>query len=297
MSSFREIRIEDRNRFIKMQKDQHYENNEGSFATIFLWRHRWRIEISVDDDILYLRACLPEDGSPMHYQPIVPAGESVRKALDVIEDELAQQDAPLLIKYVNDSFVERLSEEGAGEYNIIKTRDEFDYVYSTEDLANLTGRKFHGQRNHLNYFLREYGYRYEELTSGHLNDCMTIYDRWMEEHTGKLIEEGERIAVWEAVTHLEALGLMGGIVYVESTPVAFTVGECFRHNMALIHLEKADPRYRGAFQFINQQFVYRKLKDLTYVNRQEDMGVEGIRKAKLAYHPVRMIEKYDIVRK
>lgn len=297
MTDYREIRIDDRDGFRRAQRDQRYENNEGSFVTLFLWRHRWRIRMAVRDGIVYLSARLPEDGRPMHYPPVVPPGRPLREALERIERDLAEQNAPFLVKYANESFVRRLGEEGGGGYEIRETRDEFDYVYSVGELSSLSGRSLHGQRNHLNQFLRNYDYRYEEMTPAHLRDCLAIYDRWMADHAGRLREEGERLATEEALTHWDALGLMGGIVYVGGEPAAFTAGEDFRPDMALIHLEKADPAYRGAFQFINQQFAYRALKGYETVNRQEDMGIEGIRRAKMAYHPLRMVPKYDIVRR
>jgi hypothetical protein len=297
MTDYREIGIDDREMFRRAQRDQEYENNEGSFVTLFLWRHRWQIRLAVRDGVVYLAARLPEDGRPMHYPPVVPPDRPVREALERIGRDLSEQNAPFLIRYANESFVGRLRREGAGEYEIRETRDEFDYVYSVPELVRLSGRPLHGQRNHLNQFLRKYEYRYEELTPAHRRDCLAIYDRWMANHAGRLREEGERLATEEALTHWEALGLMGGIVYVGGEPVAFTVGEDFRPGMALIHLEKADPAYRGAFQLINQQFAYRALRGYETVNRQEDMGIEGIRKAKMSYHPIRMVPKYDIVRR
>lgn len=295
MLSFQPLRLEDQKDFVTLQRSDS-ENNESSFATLFLWRHRWKIEIARSEGILYLASRLPGDGRPIHYPPVVPEGGSVIRALAAAEEDLAAKGASMLVKYAPEAFVERLRREGGGPWSIRETRDEFDYVYSARELAGLGGRKYHGQRNHLNFFLREYSYRYEELTSGHLRDCMTVYDRWLEQQGGRIGEEGERLAAQEALTHLETLGLMGAIVYVGDAPAAFTVAETFRPEMALIHLEKADPAYRGAFQLINQQFVYRGLRGFSEINRQEDMGMEGIRQAKMAYHPVRLVKKYDIFR-
>jgi hypothetical protein len=108
------------------------------------------------------------------------------------------------------------------------------------------------------------------------------------------VDRCEYDAVREAVMNMPELGLAGALVCVDGKPSAFTVGERFRPNMALIHLEKADPSIPGIYAFINQQFIYRNYKNVEFVNREEDMGIPGLRKSKESYNPVRLVSKYRI---
>jgi hypothetical protein len=107
-------------------------------------------------------------------------------------------------------------------------------------------------------------------------------------------DPNELFAIGEAVANMRELGLIGALVCVDGRPAAFTIGERFKPDMALIHLEKADPEIPGIYAFVNQQFLFRNFKDVEFVNREEDMGLQGLRQAKESYNPDHLVKKYRI---
>lgn len=159
----------------------------------------------------------------------------------------------------------------------------------------LKGRHFHAKRNYLNYFTSQYDFEYVTVKSDMMEECLRVYRDWLDEKT--VIEPyalDEMEAIKTIVENMDALGVRGGGIRIGGRLAAFSLGERMRRDTALIHIEKADGDIRGLFTAINQQFVEHEWQDSLYINREEDMGLEGLRKAKLSYHPVRMVEKYEV---
>ena len=174
-----------------------------------------------------------------------------------------------------------------------------DYIYSAEDLVSLKGRKFEKKRNHLAKFKRTYNYTYEQISSDNIADCIDVSDQWRSVNAAQLGESvnKEYCAVRRAVDSYEQLALLGGLIRIEGKPVAFTIGEEVNPDVFLLHFEKALDGYDGLYPAINKEFAEHHLANYKFVNREEDMGVEGLRKSKLSYHPVLLLEKYRAVLK
>jgi hypothetical protein len=187
--------------------------------------------------------------------------------------------------------------EGASDLLIEPTRDQFDYVYKTEDLINLAGRKYHSKRNHINKFRRSYAFDYVPLRDQHLNACLELADSWCEwrrcEEDMNLI--GEWDAVREALTHFQDLEISGGAILMEDRVKAFALGERLNETTATVHIEKADPSIPGLYALINQQFCESDWNNVDFVNREQDLGEPGLRKAKLSYYPDHLVEKFRIL--
>ena len=297
MLPFRQLRLEDKELLSRYTTGLVYENSEYSFANLYLWRKGWGIEICEHEGVLYFSYVNPEDGCIGHMQPVVPVGRPVKPAVERAMADLAERECGLDIMGVNDEFLARFSAEGTQGYIVEYDRDLAEYVYLCSDLVNLSGKKFHSKRNHLNKFLADTAYTWQELTPEMLPQCLSINKQWLNEKQDDAdVDRNELFAIKEAVSNLYALGLIGALICVDGRPRAFTVGERFRPNMALIHLEKADPEIPGIYAFINQQFIFRNFKDVEFVNREEDMGISGLRQAKESYNPVRMVNKYRIRR-
>ena len=177
-------------------------------------------------------------------------------------------------------------------------RDFFDYLYSATDLIELRGKKFDGKRNHINRFKKLFEYEYIKMTSVHIDDCLRImYDRCVENDCECLrgMEYAcDRKPSIELLEHFGELDCRGALIRVGGRFEAFTVGEPLNRNTAVIYIEKANTAFNGIYTLINQQFCEREWAGMTYINREEDEGVPGLRKAKLSYHPVKLIEKYTI---
>jgi hypothetical protein len=184
-----------------------------------------------------------------------------------------------------------------GCFEFKKRRDGFDYVYLLEKLVKLPGRKLHAKRNHINFFIKNYDWTFEPLTLENLDECREMNEQWYEKkershYTGLA---NERRAVEKCFENYSRLGLEGGLLRASGRIVAYTIGEPLNSDTYVIHIEKAFSDIRGAYQMINREFasfIKDKYPHILYVNREDDMGDKGLRRAKLSYYPDRMIEKY-----
>ncbi len=181
-------------------------------------------------------------------------------------------------------------------FSISPARQHFDYLYRSSDLIHLEGRKYHSKRNFINTFNQDYEYNYREIKPENVKECLDFQEAWCryhrcEEDMGLM---GEWSAVRRALQHLGELNLRGGIIVVDGKVQAYTLGEKLNEETAVIHIEKAHPEMRGLYTVINQQFCQHTWADVPFINREQDLGDEGLRAAKLSYHPTRMIEKFTV---
>jgi hypothetical protein len=179
------------------------------------------------------------------------------------------------------------------DHTLTEDRDNFDYVYLSKDLILLSGKKFHSKRNHINRFKSEYSFEYVRIIPDMLNDCLEVYSDWLHEKD-KLLPGmlGELDAIKAAITNMDVLGVKGGGIRIDGKLRAFSLGQLINEDMAVIHIEKANESFEGIYSVINQQFAEHEWSGVKYINREEDMGIEGLRKAKLSYRPVELIQKY-----
>lgn len=196
-----------------------------------------------------------------------------------------------------------LKEAFGDDVDVRHERDDDDYIYLKEDLINLSGRKYHQKKNHLNYFLRNYEFVYEEATPQMVPEIMDYIRSKNEYKLGETPKEWKEIleleteAIGELLTFV-GKGLLSGIIRINGKIEAVTLGEFAKTNSretVLVHVEKADDRIRGLYQAINNEFCRRLPQETIYVNREEDMGLENLRQTKLSYKPVKMGEKYTAV--
>lgn len=173
-------------------------------------------------------------------------------------------------------------------------RDYADYLYLRTDLTTLAGKKFQAKRNHVNKFRRTYDYTYLPLTSDRIQECLELEAEWCKAKDCDKFEGtgNERRALIYALHNFDALGLTGGILHVDGNIVAFTFGMPINQDTFGVHVEKADTNIDGAYAMINYEFANHIPEQYTYINREEDLGIEGLRKAKLSYQPAIILEKY-----
>ena len=194
-----------------------------------------------------------------------------------------------------------LEEWYPGRFEIEYDRDYADYVYETEKLATLSGKKLHGKRNHINKFKAMYEGRwsYEPMSESNLEECFQMALKWRNENGCEEDEEknAEMCVTLNALRLFKELELVGGILKIDGEVAAFTLGEPVCSDTFVVHIEKAYAEVQGAYPMINQQFVEHECMDYQYVNREEDTGAEGLRKAKLSYRPAFMVEKGNVKEK
>ena len=288
---FKEISIDDKPCFDRYFSLQPVGLSDYTFTNLFIWHFSRSIRYALIDDFL----CLEVQYRGQPPLAMMPFGQGdLRGVLQKLIEYFHTRSLKFRMRAVAKEMVEQIESLMPDACEFEPERDRFDYVYSVNDLIRLDGRDYHGKRNHLNAFKMQYDYSYHPLTSDLVPAVRGAQIAWSrrfdwesrpglaDEHTGIL----------EALDHFETLSFKGGVVKVEGNVVAFTFGEQLTPDTVVIHIEKADPEFRGAYQMINQQFLEHEWSHMTFVNREEDLGVEGLRKAKQSYHPVKMIEKY-----
>jgi len=230
---------------------------------------------------------------------VLPAFGGIDKDLPLVVDALKEyfQGQPFEIHGIYEETIERFKTFLPMITEYEEDRDNWDYVYLREKLANLSGRKYHSKKNHVNAFKKDYpDYVYEPITMANKDECILFSDKWCEH---RLADDKslkcEFCAIKEALNNLEFLNIKGGLIRINGNIEAFTFGEKQNDELVVVHVEKANPDIRGLYPTINQEFIQNNWTDVKYVNREEDMGKEGLRKAKESYNPEFMVKKYNTI--
>lgn len=250
--------------------------SEFTFANLYLFReaHRYRLARLADNNIVITGR---DKDRPFFMLPFGLPGEDILKGLFADLTEM---------KCVSASQGQELQARG---YMLREDRDNFDYLYRRQDLAELSGRKFSQKRNHIKAFINNYDYRGEPLTEAHLPAALSILDQWRAQRDDPADFEAAR----EALEKSEDLQLCGGIYYVDNRPAVYSLGEELMQGRSfVIHFEKAVTGYKGLWQFVNQAFASILPDKYETVNREQDLGDEGLRAAKLSYKPTGFVMKY-----
>ena len=196
-----------------------------------------------------------------------------------------------------EDFIRKYIPDG-GCFEVEDDRDNYDYIYLTKDLIELRGKKYDGKRNHINHFLKTGTFEYETLRSDHVKECMELNDKWCAEKKKESEAfpniECEGQVVNEVLNNYELLDITGGVIKVNGRIAAFSLGQRLNKDIAVIHIEKYDTEIRGLSQLINREFARHAWSDTQFIDREQDMGHLGLRKAKMSYHPVRMEKKFNI---
>jgi hypothetical protein len=279
---FKPVGLEDKMIFDEYLDCEPSEVCELSFANIFIWKDsehpRWTI---LNGSLCVLVG--PDFEEPYFLPPV--GGERVPETVTACLTH-----APRLSR-VPESFVDRY---GAG-FRVEEDPGNFDYVYFRQELAELKGKKFDGKRNRIRKFESTFAHEYHILTRADVPGCFRLLEDWFEEkRNGDPYMRAEKVAIIQALASFERLGLKGGVVKVGGRVEAFTMGGRLTADMAVIPIEIANPGLVGLAQWINREFVFREWADYALINREQDMNVEGLRRAKLSYHPVRLVKKYNL---
>ena len=261
-----------------------------------MWREPFHVHVAEEDHVLYVVSQWKARVSAL--QPFCdPARypEATKKLLAYFE-EIEQ---PFHIYDMERGYADFLRSCDCASFEVVADRDNYDYVYLSEKLISLSGRKLHSKKNHLNAFRKEHpDAQFLPITDEIVTQCKLELNSWYKQHrqedgTVDLFIDYERTAILEVLNNFADFGLKGGAILLDGRVVAFTFGEQLNTDTAVIHVEKADPEVRGAYPAINQGFVEHAWSHLTYINREEDMGIEGLRKAKESYKPEKLIEKFN----
>jgi len=304
---FRELKIEDRE-ILQTYLDQlPAETADQNFTSLFMWRHNYNVKISRLNGSICLH-CTALEGE--FFFP--PVGERMLESAETCLAFLKERAKEPIIGRASESLVKKCFADRT-RFSVKEDRDSSEYVYLTEHLIKLSGRSYHGQRNHIRKFKRMYPDFSLELIdpeNGNIAECLELAEEWfamkwhaLSERPGLSPEalayqqtflKDERVAIKELFSHFHELHVTGLAIRVDGRIRAFSVGEPLNEDTAVIHLEKVDHAYRGLSQFICQAFCEHVWADYTFINREEDLGFEGLRRAKLALGPHHLAQKYDV---
>ena len=292
MLEFKEVELEDRGIIQKYLAQERFFISDVSFVNLFLWRKARKIAYAVVCDCLLIQTTYVGE-NPFYFFPI-GAGDKKR-----VVELLLEQDSALEFHSLELVWVEFLREHFAGIFDFELNRDRSDYVYDVQELISLSGRKYHKKKNHLNKFLQTYPqFVFERISVENSAEVLRVWGEWfgmIESPSVGLVNEN--LGIVEVLGAWGELPIEGGLVRVDGRIVAFSFGEVMSSEMAVIHIEKADSSVAGAYQIINQQLLANVFSHVKYANREEDLGIEGLRRAKMSYNPVFLVEKYEARRK
>lgn len=292
---FRPIELSDRQIIGDILRGYRPFTSELTFTNLFIWRKHLDLQWSVHKDWLCIIG--KEDLCPRFAMgPIGPPGRvgTTRLLLEWLGEHTG--DSRPCIERADERLASELSDVPG--FIVVEAREHFDYVYLTQDLIGLAGSRYRTKRNRINQFHRACGsYTYEDLDERHVEACLALQERWclLKRCEEDLNLDGEWDATRQILMNYRALETVGAVVVVDSEVRAFTLGESLGEDMAVIHVEKADPGTPGLYQLVNQQFCARRWSDVRFINREQDLGIPGLRDAKLSYGPDHFVKKYRIM--
>ena len=294
MLEFRELTLEDKPRIDACARAYSYPLCEHCFADIFIWRGHYDTKICFFDDFLLIRMKTFEEKRTMYLAPIGTG--DLAAAIRAMEQDAAENGTDFFMCSIPEDMKPRIETALPDYFEYNTNEDNWDYIYLSEKLQTLSGKKLQSKRNLVNRFLATYEGRwsYEDISKANTHDAFNFHIKWCEQN-GYLRDQsfwGETCAIGIALNHFDALDMRGGILRLDDEIIAFTLGCQSTEDVFVVQIEKANHEIQGAYQMINQQFVKRNCTAVTYVNREEDLGLEGLRKAKHSYYPVMMGVKH-----
>ncbi|MGC8684732.1 MAG: DUF2156 domain-containing protein [bacterium] len=264
--------------------------SEYTFTNIFIWRHLYKFKVSLIGHNLCIKG-VDRDGEE-NLMLIASDPDAYIEAVRNILDVYKQTHKILNLFRVEERYVDLLKQFFPSVLYELDP-DNADYIYLTSDLIELKGRKYDGKRNHIKRFKQKYMYEYMSLTPELIDECMELTEKWYNSKNDPSLQS-DVIATKEALKYFTELNVKGGAILIDGHVRAFSIAEPLNSNTAVIHIEKYDPAYDGISQTINQQLCEHECSSYKYINREQDLGNQGLRKAKLSYHPVVILNKYKI---
>ncbi len=271
---------------------------EYNFMNIYGWGTVYGQQIARVDDFFVARI-----ENPRGTRYLYPAGSGdVKPVLDMIAQDAQDRGHHLEIVALNRVQKDELEQLYPNQFEFVENRDNFDYLYDIEKMCTLAGKKLHGKRNHINRFLENHPeWTYEAITSENLAECMELNHQWNVSHEEEDESHSPEVQALTLIAKdFEALGMVGGLIRVDGNVVAFTIGDLLGNDLFNVHFEKAYGDMQGAYPMINREFaryIQEHYPQVKFLNREEDMGIEGLRRAKESYYPERLVEKFTAKKK
>lgn len=309
MAEFKKIALSDGERLRKYLVSDNTLCCEFSFGNNILWNPDQKLEFEFINDVLIYRMIF--DDEITYCTPDFK--EHAKCVIEFIEQDAKTIGKPFSITCLNEEMTKQIEQALPGHYRFETNRDKCDYIYLTEKMMKLSGKDLHKKKNHLNKFLKSYEFTYETIDDSNKKDCLMMKSEWLESKVAAIEEQAKEDdsidadevkstlyidskAINDALEHFDEFQFVGGLIRIDGKVVAFTIGERLSSNAFVTHFEKALDGYDGLYAAINQQFTEHELAEYTYVNREDDLGIPGLRRAKESYHPAILYDKYSAVK-
>ena len=305
MIEWKDITLEDKPRVEEHICASGCHGADYSFANLFIWRHAYSPKIAFCDSRLLV-------AMPQWNVYAYPKGDGdVRNSIELLFDEAHSRGQKLVIRGLTDKTLEEFLPLYGDRFEISEDRNNADYIYTSQKLCDLPGRHLSSKRNHIKHFERNGEWEFHKIAAGScgmftscgeaecgrlssIDEAKAFVDEFYKEKDDPELAD-EAGAIEEMFANYEALGFLGGLLYQNGVPVAFTAGTKLDDEVFDTHFEKAMPGVEGAYTMVNREFarlVMAEFPEIAAFNREEDMGIEGLRKAKLSYHPDILLMKY-----
>ncbi len=298
------ITIADRKTLEEYLGGYEYKTSGLSFSAMYMWRDINKFSWDIIGDYMCVTGISHlelEEGIilPFMFPPLTRTGEyekeSLRETIFRAKEIFEKAGQPFSLRLVPFHMME-IIKEACPEMSFKDDRPNYDYIYLTQDLIDLKGRAYHSKKNHLNYFKKTYEYEYVEMTSDMADEAMAFIDEFnkrkdVPDHEMEMLKM-EEVAMEDVFHNIETVGYSAGAILIDGKIEAIAIGGQLGKNTITEHVEKANISFRGLYQAINNEFCKNVASKAKYINREEDMGIPNLRKAKLSYKPVKLLEKY-----
>lgn len=281
---FRPLTCEDKELFDRY-KSKTSRYSENSFTTLYLWNKYYNLHLCEEDGFLFIRFTIEGKN-----QYLFPRGEGdLKKAFEKVMAE----EEKINLRFLTEEEKEFVEKNYPNEFSFTLREDLCDYVYETNRLMSFSGKKLHGKKNHVNFFEKTYAYTYERVDEETaIKECKPLLLKWVDEKT-KNLNPIEHDAMEKLFDNFARFNTVGAVIRIDGEIVAMTFAERLTEDTVLVQVEKAREDIRGAYPMICKLFLENEWSDTTFVNREEDMGLEGLRKAKESYCPIFKTLKYQ----
>ncbi|MEX1377763.1 MAG: phosphatidylglycerol lysyltransferase domain-containing protein [Eubacteriales bacterium] len=291
MISFKKITLREKdllNKYFKYHKERSCDFTVG---VALMWKDFYSIEYAVDEDTLFLKYTSPSGDIVFPY----PQGENPKKGLDKIYDYCIENNLPPIFCFITENDLKIIE----NHFTEIEAKDErmwSDYLYDAQSIISLEGKKYRGQRNHINKFLRTYpNFSFEQITQDTKHEAQEFFEEISEnfDKTSQYALEDQKKAK-EVIKNCSDYSMFGAMLKVSDTVIGISYGEILNDTL-YIHIERANTEYLGAYQMLVNSFAKAFVtEDIKYINREDDSGDPGLRQSKLSYNPIKLIDKYNV---
>jgi hypothetical protein len=294
MLQFQPIQLSDKAVFDRFFEGNDYRSSDLSFTNLYCWQEKFQTQFALQGDWLFIR--FQDKKARNSYLKPIGKGK-LSDAISILEKDCAECGNLFQIRGLTQRMCEEVEAAMPGKFTFSLNRSVSDYLYTSEKLIHLSGKKLQSKRNHINRFKNENQWEYHSLTGNPdaLAECKKMLAEWFEkddreERNPSLVFDD--IATNTMLDNFDFFGLRGGMICADNKLVAFSLGSPLTADTFDVHVEKAFADTHGAYTIINQQFIEHEASEFTYINREEDLGLESLRKAKLSYQPYILLEKF-----